>query len=658
MIVLFNTSLAFAEDRGYFLPPVKVTGARVNEESQVTAEKRTYDEPSYSRLALPESSVAETAFTAKDIEQMHPKTVFDVLDFAPNLIRSFSNSMNPNNFKSRGGDVIGLIVDGIYIPSTQSTRMLANFPVTIIESIRIVRDSTALTLGPLATISNSTTKPNAAVEGYIIITTKRPLKKEAAFRLSYDSAQSLRAGYSFGDVNKDWSYTFSFNHADTPSWGDHNDANRSDSLYFRGGYKEKSLLANVSLYVDWASWECPRLDNNGVLGQAKWKFDPSNTTMLNFDMAKMWDAKNTTTFSFGYSQVKSTLLEDYTDRKAAVLTHGKYAPMSWDLNENVKEYNIGHTFSYGKNTLKIGTQALHWDMQDMQGYQYRNKKEEGFGYYITDEYKVNKNLSFDAGARIDRRHTISQTDPRFNDTWSENNTSFALGAAYRLSPVYKMTSRFSYSTQPAYDWLLKNNNTKPFEPDTRRKYEVGLNANFSKWFNLDCTLFYYDISNYKYVARSVSNKTTGVTDYYYDSANIVQKGLEIGISGNLSKNLSYNASFAYLDVSDNSVSKTLPKNSATAMLNYKNKDYVYNLTAKQLGGYSQTATNGDGLGNYLRLDASISKLLKDKSKITIYGKNITNQHYAEAYQNGASSGMLGYMYNRGSVFGIEYSKRF
>jgi len=121
----------------------------------------------------------------------------------------------------------------------------------------------------------------------------------------------------------------------------------------------------------------------------------------------------------------------------------------------------------------------------MQGYQYRDKEEEGFGYYITDEYRVNQKLTLDAGARIDRRHTIKQNDPQFNDTWAKNNTSFAFGGAYRFNPIYKLTSRFSYSKQPPYDWLLKIDPSKSFDSDMRKKYEIGITADYSAAFNVD-----------------------------------------------------------------------------------------------------------------------------------------------------------------------------
>ena len=107
--------------------------------------------------------------------------------------------------------------------------------------MRIVRDSTALTLGPLSTISSSTTKPNAAVEGYIVITTKKPPEKSQEIHLSYDTNQTMKVSASFGNVKDKWSYSFAFNHMNTPEWDDHNNASRSDSFHLRGGYTGESF---------------------------------------------------------------------------------------------------------------------------------------------------------------------------------------------------------------------------------------------------------------------------------------------------------------------------------------------------------------------------------------------------------------------------------
>ena len=146
-----------------------------------------------------------------------------------------------------------------------------------------------MTLGPLSTISSSTSKPNAAVDGYIVITTKKPDKETGTFRLDYNSHQTLKASASYGDVINDWYYSFAFNHANTPEWDDHNDASYSDSFHLRGGYTGSSFLANISIYADFSGWEAERLDNNGVLGEAIWEFDSSDTFMVSADMAKIWN---------------------------------------------------------------------------------------------------------------------------------------------------------------------------------------------------------------------------------------------------------------------------------------------------------------------------------------------------------------------------------
>ncbi len=630
------------------------------EEIVVTAKKtgRAYEEPVFSRLTLPKSSTAETVFTSKDIEQINPETVFEIIDLAPNLVRRFSNSMNPDGFRSRGGEVIGLIIDGIYVPSTESARMLENFPVTIIDSIRIVRDSTALTLGPLATISASTSKPNSEVDGYIIITTKKPKKQNGSSRLGYDTAQTMQASASFGDVKEDFYYSIAFNHSDTPEWDEHNDARKTDSFHLRGGYSGDSLLANISLYADFANWDCPRYDNNGELSEAIWGFDPSNTMMVSFDTSKLWNKNNTTTFSFGYSEVKSTLYEDYVHRDSSILRNGKNAPMKWHLDEHIYDFNVGHTLVVGNNTLKIGTQALFWDMHDMQGWKYRDKEEEAYGFYFTDAYSLTEKLTLDIGGRIDRRHTIKQNDSKFDDTWAENNTSVAVGQAYQLNDIFRVTTRVSYSEQPAYDWLLKADESKSFESDQRTKYEAGVTANFHPAFNIDGSVFYYDIQNYKYLEKSQTNTVSGETEYLYGEADLTQSGFEISVSGDLSANFSYSATYSYLHIDDESVSKLIPENSATVMLNYQYADYFVNITTKYLDEYSQTATQGDGLGDYIRVDASVSKQLTQKTKITLYAKNLTNDEYAEACMTSYVSGMYGYIYNRGAIFGLTYSMDF
>jgi hypothetical protein len=52
------------------------------------------------------------------------------------------------DFASMRGGSFQVILDGVYM--SQTDRLLATLPVQLVESMTIVRDSTALSIGPLA----------------------------------------------------------------------------------------------------------------------------------------------------------------------------------------------------------------------------------------------------------------------------------------------------------------------------------------------------------------------------------------------------------------------------------------------------------------------------------------------------------------------------
>jgi len=151
LLVSITLPVRAEEDTDYTLDPVLVT-----------AESLKTEEPAYSRLAVPESAKATTdTFTRKDIEEMHPRDVVEVIEKGLGVTTTFQGRKNLNFFKIRGNGSLGLIVDGIYIPQTQSGRELANFPLELVESIKIVRNSSMLTLGPVTAFSSTQGAPNA-----------------------------------------------------------------------------------------------------------------------------------------------------------------------------------------------------------------------------------------------------------------------------------------------------------------------------------------------------------------------------------------------------------------------------------------------------------------------------------------------------------------
>ena len=83
-------------------------------------------------------------------------------------------------------------------------------------------------------------------------------------------------------------------------------------------------------------------------------------------------------------------------------------------------------------------------------------------------------------------------------------------------------------------------------------------------------------------------------------------------------------------------------------LNYKHKDYAANITARNVGSYQSGLIV---LGDYMVIDATISKKIDRYSTVSLYGRNLTNQKYATAYVGG-------YFYDVGTVVGVEFSRKF
>ncbi|MGL5513931.1 MAG: TonB-dependent receptor plug domain-containing protein, partial [Sporomusa sp.] len=97
-----------SDTKEYDLPRVVVMGQEIAEET-----------PVYSRLAIPESSKAATeTFTREDIEAMHPKDVLEVLERGAGFIGTRWGAKGYYNIQGRGGDSIGIVIDGIYFPET------------------------------------------------------------------------------------------------------------------------------------------------------------------------------------------------------------------------------------------------------------------------------------------------------------------------------------------------------------------------------------------------------------------------------------------------------------------------------------------------------------------------------------------------------------
>lgn len=664
--ILTNASLAYAETESYNLDTIYVVD--------------NYDkdnEPEYSRLAVPESSKAATEiFTRQDIEKMHPKSVIEIIEQGLGMMTSYKGRKDINNISDRGGENIGILIDGIYIPWSQSSRVLANFPVDIIESVKLVRDATILTMGPITALTLCTGSPN---QGFIIIKTRKSNKSENEVKVSYGTYDTEKVSLLHGNKVGNYYYDFAYSQSSSDGKDGWNNAKDSDAFLMKGGYEGKSLTSNISLYVDKASRQLQRgMKENGAYGSSIWEYDPLNTIMFSVDTAKKWNDKNTTTLSFGYSEVEADLIQHNFDD-------------SYHEEDYIREYNLCHSVNSGKNLLKFGGQAIYWHSPTGAfNYEGIERDEELYGYYLYDEYRPDEKWTIDGGMRIDRKHITKGIDRyrhdgntgliEINDTWANNAASYTVGASRKLNDIYKFSAKASYSVQPADDYTdggiayyfdgyvpKRVNEGADFPDEKRIKYEAGINADYSKELKAALTLFKYDIQDYKIAGKNVlvttddeGNKLPWKQWYFkrsYSVADLARKGLELQFNGQLGDHFNYKAGYSYLISDNDEDSLAFPHNIYMMMLSHKNRDVETTLMARRVGKYYM---NEQKVGDYTTVDATITKTLDKNTKISLFGKNLTNKKYATIYAIPQALGASpeGYYYDEGAVVGIEFSKTF
>jgi len=618
-------------------------------------------------LVLLKSSTAVEVFTKKDIEAMRPRDVYDVIESAMGMVVSRQGARVHNFIYGRGGDSVGVIVDGVYMSATEAQRVLGDLPVEMIDSVTIVRDSTAMSMGPILT-PGANTAPN---QGFILITTRKAKSGESEIKVGYSTFNTQKYVLFTGDKIGDKGY-FSFGYSGAKSDGKDgwNNGYENNTFLLNGGYEDKGFTSNMSFYINKGSREIQRhFDKRGtpLTSIAMWKYNPMDTRLFAFNMAKKWSEKNTTSLTYGYTDSVGDAYY-YTANAAGVITNPNVA--SQHAVDRTSEINLVHVLTTGKNTLKFGTQIIDWyQLGEVASTATPNPKQEKlYGYYIFDENRVNDKLTLDGGMRLDKRYivkggnkysadgNITQLD---NNKWANDAKSYSVGAAYQLDPVYKLSTRISYTDLPTAETLTTVNNAE-LPSEKRLKYEIGINGNYSEKFNVSVTPFYYDIKDAKVVAGTQTT-TDGNTVNTYTSANhLIRKGVEVAFKGKLSDYFTYNAGYTWYTSSNADERAKNPKK-YTMRLGYKKDSVEGNITLLRVDSYESISTSNGvtyryPVGNFTIINASISKLLDKNTKVTLYGQNLTDKKYSLNYKGYPQE--WGYFYDVGRTVGIEVSRKF
>jgi hypothetical protein len=252
--------------------------------------------------SVPESfSNSVQTFSRADILSMPAvRTAFDVLDMATSVFVQTQGRKSPYFVSMRAGSNLGIILDGAMIPSHSAPKILMNLPISAIEKVEIVRDSSALNLGPLSAPIGAMT--DNRTEGFVVITTRSALSKQNDVTAKMGSNALAQVGVSQGfDLGNGDGIRATVNHEQRDeSTGSHNGDNQS-AAYLRASHTNTSSWLDFNVFR--GSWrtDLQRSSLGTSMVNDKWSYDPADVSMFALQGGKQWSATQTTSIRGAYT---------------------------------------------------------------------------------------------------------------------------------------------------------------------------------------------------------------------------------------------------------------------------------------------------------------------------------------------------------------------
>ena len=637
----------------------------------IVSAKKT-EAPVSSRFYLPESVKATQTLTREDIEAIQPRDVSDLIETSLGMsIRR--QGARVHNFCSSRGDSVSVILNGVYLTSTEASRMIGDIPVEMIDSIKFIRDASVITVGPLMSFgSASGGSPN---QGFIIIETRKKgpdTKYGTEIRSSYASYDTFKASGFTGHSWQDQRFTLSGGYQRTQSQGrdDWNNGYAGDTLMLNGGFNSDALLASASFYYNTASREIQRhmSIDTGELNENAWEYDPIDTLLMAFNLTRPWNEQQITSLTYGWNKTECTRYMYQTTTDNSTITGA-------DAEDRSEEWNLSHAITGQQNTFKIGGQIVSWYQLKEGGTSAR--EERIYGVYATDVYNITPTWSVDAAGRIDKKEIVqggdkylsSGTEVKLSDgEWTDEAYVFSLGNAWQINPVWNLTARYSFNLTPTPDVLTTVDDTDLPE-EQRHRYEIGIEANFNETFQVMVTPFYYDIKNSKVSAGTIDEDADGnpIIDpdtgeetslTVYDAEDRQLWGFEMGITGRFFQDkLGYELGWTHFVDSeeDGENGNEYPENKFSGRLNWRYHDWNSNLTVVHVTPY---LSYGYTVGDFTTINASVSRKFSENLTLTVYGQNIADEEYATMNKGYPSTAKWGVLRDVGATYGVEFSYRF
>jgi outer membrane cobalamin receptor len=608
------------------LPPVEVRASQFEELGP--------DSTANPYRVAPSSRTSVQTLTADDIAAANPRDVFDLLGHAVGVVPLYQGRKVPVHLQIRGESNFAYIIDGAYVERDTGARILGSLPVSAIERVEIVRDATALTLGPMV---NFASPSGAANDGFIVIRTRKPPRTggQAKALAESNDTYALEAGAAWRGEQGGYLAAAGRTH-DTDGPSDAHAARNGDTVLAQAGFADERLSVDLLAYRDHGSIELQRADASGgaVMADQKWAFEPIETTLFALNAALPWNSEQTTLLAVSRNQLTATL-------RQASFTSSAFS--LHDNEETTSGASLRHSWRRGGTLLQAGLQYNHWRTPTGQlFYEFNPRDEEMTSGFLQAEQKLlGDTLVLDGAVRSDRKKIILGVDSyghfaAYNGSAIRDRTLpaadfLSLGASWRVRPSWLLNARFAHGTQSAGIGVRTEPGVTLGE-EIQRKYELA--AVYSGWaayFTPQFTLFHTEVENYKYPTRFDAATQQAV----FGQTDARKTGFELQAHGRLGEDTRWHAGWTHMAhnrmVDDHG--RTAPRDQAVLDATQAWGRWELRGALQYVSAFASSFPTGQAfrkIGDFTRLDLSAAwhlQLGALPATLVFYGRNVTDKRY-------------------------------
>lgn len=596
--------------------------------------------------SLPESFANSVqTFTRDDIKNMPVRNAYEVLDMAAGVFLQTQGRKAPNMLSMRAGSNLGIILDGALIPSASAPKILASLPISSIEKIEVVRDSSALNLGPLSAPIGAMT--DNRTEGFVIISTRSALNQKNDVTASTDDRQLAQIGVSHAlNLGKGSGVRATINHEQRNEFEGNNKGYDRNAGYFRGSHTTKSYWFDVNVFRASGRADLQRSTPGTSMVNDKWSYDPADLSMISIQGGKQWSAVQTTSVRASHTSSDAQLDKySWANPKAYSAENTK---------ENFTSLDLNHAMRLGDHRLRVGFNWLEWkNPTGMLHWAGIPVSEHTRSFYVQDELTLG-NWSFDGGVRVDNRNLNQSWDQignkkiPFNDRALDALYAGSLGVAYRASKEGRYTGRLLYTQQAPVGIVTSNNQALPTE--SRLRYELGWQQAWMPALTTRVTAFLDQLTDAAYVSGQINDPVNPTQKMnVYSASSRDNRGLELMTEGR-SKHWFYQLAYSVVEPGSTPVAVVnVPKNLFKAQIGWRDGLWSANVNSRYMDRFASANFAGTGYaGDFTSTDVRVARDFKQAEDLThtigLFVRNINDNRYTTIY---------GFP-DEGRVVGVDY----